>query len=792
MDTSNESSFPEADIVNQQNKKFEAIFGNEDFVFLLIEADEVFDHEVLAYIRELSKDLEANLPFLDQVTALTDVEYIEARDGNLYVEDLIGAEIPATRQELEDIKQKVLSKEVYVDRLVSTDTRATGISIEFQELPEYVYLPVQEGFSPLDELDWPADKVIMQDQIFTEEEAQERDDLVKVPDSRKLILPALRVILDRHQHPDYTVKAAGEPVVDFELDAVIGAESAKFVTLTLIIALMLLVAIFRSATGVVAPFLVIVSSIILTYGMVGWSGFPMSTEAVIIAPLLLVIAVSYSIHVIHHFRHAFRQTGNRRGAIEYAFEHATWPCFLTALTTAMGFVSFVVVEIIPIRRLGLICAAGAMMTYVLVITLIPILFSFGRDKPKVPGTPVLSEVEGSESAGYLPKRQSLMTKWADVVIKYGKVTGVVTPVLFVILIVFSSQIRVDPDWIIAIGERVPFVRDAKHVAANLGGIYSYEILIELPEPDMAKEPGVLQALEELDAMIHTYDTTNLTMSINTLIKDINMTMHNNERAYFTVPESRDLIAQYLLLYEMSGGEELDEWVDYDYQNLRISVQINRHTSILRDRFEAIEAFGQRHFPAGTGVTITGDIPIILKSGLALIEGQIRSIILALVAISAIMMIVLKSVRVGTLAMIPNILPVAVTTGLMGIFGVPLNEFTILVAPIIIGIAVDDTMHYFIHFKQEFQKWGDYRQANRETFRKVGPAIIFTSVILTLGFSTFGLAIINSMVHVALLLAACIFSALLADLCITPTLFVFLKPFGNVEREMEPYEEVETV
>lgn len=318
------------------------------------------------------------------------------------------------------------------------------------------------------------------------------------------------------------------------------------------------------------------------------------------------------------------------------------------------------------------------------------------------------------------------------------------------------------------------------------------MLIELPEPDMAKDPEVLQTLEEMERLVRAHDTTRLTMSLNTLIKDINMTMHNNDRAAFTIPDSRDLIAQYLLLYEMSGGEELDDWVDYDYQNLRLSVQISRSASILEEVFDELEAFGQDKFPAGTQVTVTGDVPIMLRSRLALINGQLRSILVVLLAISGIMMIVLQSVRVGLLAMIPNILPVAAITGVMGLFLFPINDFTVLVAPMIIGISVDDTIHYFVHFKQEFQHCGNYRQATRETFRKVGPALIFASIILTLGFGTFAFAIINSMMHIAILLATGTFTALLADLYITPALFVFLRPFGRLEQETDAYRSIEGV
>ena len=149
-DNSNESHFAEGDEINLRNERFEEIFGNEEFVFVLIEADEVFDHDALTYIRDVSRDLEDNLPFIDELTALTDVEYMEVLDDELKVDDLIGDTIPVSREELDAIRQKALAKEVYVDRIVTTDGKATGIAIDFQEIPEHVYLPFEKGFSP-----WP-------------------------------------------------------------------------------------------------------------------------------------------------------------------------------------------------------------------------------------------------------------------------------------------------------------------------------------------------------------------------------------------------------------------------------------------------------------------------------------------------------------------------------------------------------------------------------------------------------------------------------------------------------------
>jgi predicted RND superfamily exporter protein len=339
---------------------------------------------------------------------------------------------------------------------------------------------------------------------------------------------------------------------------------------------------------------------------------------------------------------------------------------------------------------------------------------------------------------------------------------------------------VDTDAVATIGGKVEFVRDFKHVGNTLGGIYAYEVMIGLPEADMAKEPAVLAALDQLEAMIAAYDTTNVISSVNMLLKDINMTMNGNDRAAFALPDSRELVAQYLLLYEMSGGEELNDWVDYEYQTLRLSVQASRYTSTMRERFTAIEQFGRERFPAGTQVSIAGYIPTMLKTSAAVVDGQMLSVLVAIIAITAVMVMALRSVKVGILSMIPNILPVAAITGVMGAFGFALNEFTMLLAPMMLGLAVDDTVHYFIHFREEFGTWKNYRQANRETFRKVGPALIFTSLILSLGFSSLGLSIVEALVRLALLLGVGIITALVADLCITPALFVALKPFGAAE------------
>jgi len=776
MDSSNESFLPEGDPIVEQNDRFKEIFGNEEFVFIYIEADDVFDYDVLTYIRELTGDLEENLPFAREVTSLTNVDYTEAHDDTMFVEELIGDEIPNDPTTLAEIKQKALSKETYIGSLLTEDSRKTGIAVSFEIIPDTVYLPVKPGFSALDQVKWPADDVLMQDDVYAQselsvaEQAQRHPELslIKMADPRKLIAPALQVILDRHPAGDFTVLTTGVPVMDFLADQIIASEGAKFGLVALIASVVLLAAIFRNATAVAGPFLVLLVTLLVTFGMMGWIGLPVSMAGMIILPLLLVISVSYSIHVINHFQRAFRQLHSRRAALRYAFEHSAWPCFVTAVTTAMGFASFLILPMKPLRDVGIACAVGVFVAYALVMTLIPIAFSFGKER---------NLSDSSRKTSKYVQHAPWLSRWADWVIKNALAVGVVFVLMTVVLAGFSFKFTVESDMLELMGERVQPVRDMRYIADRLGGMYSYEIQIDLPEEGMAKLPEVLKAVDAMAVETESWDSVALSMSMADIVKDLNMTMHNDDCAFYTVPDEADLIAQYLLLYEMSGGEGTEDWVDYAYQTLRLSVQVREVSTVVGDRLNAL-ILEQQGFPERTTITLTGDIPILMRVIGLLSYGQIKSVAVALVAITLMMMLILKSVKVGLISMIPNVFPVLAITGVMGMLGYPLDIMTILVAPMIIGIAVDDTVHYIVHFKQEFAACGSYHEANRATFGKVGKAIVFTSVILTIGFSIFGLSIVQSMLHIAVLSSVGILSALAADLFITPVLFVLLRPFEN--------------
>ncbi|MFH2132777.1 MAG: MMPL family transporter [bacterium] len=771
LDSSNESFLPKSDPLYATNERFKAQFGNEEFVFILIQAGDLISRSTLARIRALQADLETRLPFVDEVNTISSVEYMETVGDDLVIRDIIGEEIPENDGQLQAVKRKLAASSLIMHRLVTPDWQYAGIAITFQRMPDTVWVKADKGFTPMDQTRWPDNQVIMSDGIFDAPAGEERAGRVEILDSRKLIAPALRVILKDHQAEGFALRATGMPLGDFEVDQITSQEGSQLGLIAFGVALLFMLVLFRNPVGVIAPLSVMISTVVILFGMMGWLGIPVSMGSMFVAPLLMVLSVSYAIHYINHFNFYFQRKGDRRRALHYAYAQSTWPCFLTAVTTAIGFGSFLIVSMKPIRDVGVACGSGAMIAFILVMILVPVFYSFGGDVRK-------QQKNGARIRKPLPLGMVPLSEWV--------LTFKIPVILFSILVigfgaVFVSRIPVETDLLKLLGPDNRFVRDTRAITDVLGGYYSYEVMIELADPEAAKNPETLQALEQLSDAAQGWEAARSTMSLVDLVKEINFVMHDRLPGTDIIPDSREQIAQYLLLYELSGGRELDNWVDYGYRTLRLSVQLADSTNLDRhmDRMRIIAA---DLFPKDTRISFVGDVPILLRLVNLLIVGQLKTILAAFVVISLVMCVILRSIRAGLISMIPNVFPLVMIAGLMGLLQINLDIMTIMIAPMVIGIAVDDTVHFFIHFREELSGFRDYHRANQQTFIKIGHALVFTSLVLSLGFGILGFSHVTGIVNMGLLAAVGILAALIADLFITPVLLVYLKPFGRFGKD----------
>jgi predicted RND superfamily exporter protein len=259
---------------------------------------------------------------------------------------------------------------------------------------------------------------------------------------------------------------------------------------------------------------------------------------------------------------------------------------------------------------------------------------------------------------------------------------------------------------------------------------------------------------------------------------MNQVMHEDDPAYYRIPESRNLTAQLLLLYENAGGTESEYWVDYDYQYLRLSVHLKDiRVQEMTDDFNAVKKMAGELFP-NSSINIVGTVPQFIKMIGYITKGQIVSFGLALIVIAMLMMIVFGNVKTGLIAIIPNLTPALVIGGIMGFCDIPLDYSTVLIMPMILGLAVDDTIHFINHSKLEFLRTRNYRQSILRSIRSVGVALIYTTLVLSANFLTYMSSEVRFYFFMGILAVSGMLSALIADFFITPLLFKKFKIFGD--------------
>ncbi|MCG8335981.1 MAG: MMPL family transporter [Proteobacteria bacterium] len=733
LQSSWDSWFLDDDPIKRATDRFEEYFGNSDDAAILVEAPDVFAPHVLKMIRELGNDLEKEVPFVDKVTSLAEFEFSRGTESGMLVGNLVPDVIPTDPEEVETIRKLAFAKKNLVNKLFSDDSKQTWISIRLKTIPKD--FGKKEGIEPL-----------------------------------YVVGEGIHKVLSRKKYREFDLKETGMAVIAYDKTNFFTKEAARITMMALGAVVILLIFTLRSVRGVVVPIITMASSIMLSYGILGFLDIKIDTSAITIPLYLgLAISVGYSIHIINFFNRRFRETGKRKESVLYAVEHTGWPLFFTALTTIGCMLSFNLVDITTIRGVGNTSSAIIVVVYLFAMILTPILLSLGKDAPGRQRSSISKPVFTDVVFGGLGN-------WT---LRNGKKIIALSMILFIFLGVGTTKVYVDFDVFNGFGLKIPYVKRLWDITqSKIGSLYSYNVLIELPEDDMAKDPAVLRKFEELDARIKHLALTKNTTSILEIIKDMNRTLHNGDNSYYRIPEDRDLVTQLLFLYEMSGGSESKQWLDVEdgYRMLRLNVSIKRFvaTEVEKEMAE-IEAIAAELFPdASFGMVGTFVEGAVIQNYIA--KGQLSSFLIALMVIAVLMVIVFRSLKAGLIALIPNLTPVFVIGGIMGYLNIPLDMMTMTIVPMLMGIAVDDSIHFINHVKFEIGNSGNYDEGIQHTFKTVGKALFMTSFILIITFSTYMTSIAKFYVVLGILVILGLLSALLADYLITPVLIKWTRPF----------------
>lgn len=730
MDTSWDNWFLEDDPMKIADDEFKSIFGNNEYVAVLVEVDDVFTPEVLTTIRELGEELKAKVPFSDEVLSITDCEFTEGNEAGLTISDLVPDPVPQSREVLEAIRGKALARELFVNRIVSDDSRQTWILLRMKTYPEK----------------W-------------------RNEQHVGPDIAAGM--AASQVIGQDKYKSLNPKAAGLPVLAFDKTSFFKRETARNMGLSVLATVIVLAFAIRTVTGVVLPMLIAFATIIITFGAQGYLSVKIDPSMILVPVYLgLAVAIGYGIHLFGFFNRHFAETGKRKESVIFAVSECGWPVFFTALTTMGALLSFHFVRVQTIRWVGSTASALVAITFLLTLVLIPSVMSFGKDRE--------------------PKKQrpqhhttTLLTALSHRVLAHPTAIAVTFMGIFLLCAAGLHRFEVSFDIIKSFGLKIPYVAKIHHVAnSNVGSLYSYDLTVTFPEEGDAKEPANLKAFETLITEAEGYELTKRVTSLVPIIKDMNQSLHSGDDTYHTIPKNRLMVAQLLLLYENAGGAEAEKWVDYDYQRLRMQIEMGDYNSgKARAELERLKERAEALFPEST-VGLAGSIAKFTFMQNIVSKGQLISFAIALGVVTLLMMVVFGSVKIGLIAMIPNIAPALAIGGLMGWVGIPLDMMTITIMPMLLGLAVDDTIHFINHCRLEFQRTGNYEVSITRTFKTIGVAICMTSVIITANFSAYTTSVAKVYVHLGVLTGIGIMTALAADFFVTPALLLKTKAFGK--------------
>ena len=734
QDNSYESFFADDDPAYTELQEYYETFGNDDFVFLLVDSHGKKDASFFKRLDALVHRLDREVNFVDRVTWIGNAESVTSENGSdtVSIAPFFNG-FDGSEAEIGRWIERAAHDRAYVDRLVSADGTVFGIVINFINYPEGSRGNVNEF--------------------------------------RNQAPPAIYKILNDYK--DLDVRVVGSPVISYFNDRDIQEEGQVWVISGLIGMLIMLIITTRSIIGTVVPLLTVFLSIVLTMGLYQIFGFTLNMLAMMIPILILCVGIGDSVHMIAEFRSLYVNGMSKADALRKTLKLITLPMCLTTLTTALGFASFIFTDLLPLRELGLQAAIGAVIALVMTfIFALPVL-SFSRVKP----LKAFAAEESGEKERHFDVFDHVVNFFNGLVLKYPKAIILGTVVAVAIAAWGMTGLKIETAFIQDLPKDDPLRQDFDFVDSRMGGSMSMEILVETGKENGVKELNFINGLDRLQGFLESHPLVLQTSSFVDQLKQVNRAVHENDDEFYAVPKTRESVSELLLLYESGGGKEFDRLVSFAYDTAHVQVRtVSLSTADVRKLESDVYEFVRTNVP-WLKIKFTGASCLLTSVADYLSESELYSFIYAFVTILIVMTIVFRSVKLGLLAMIPNVIPVVLTLGLVSFAGARVNMVLVILAPIILGVCIDDTIHFITRYRYFFNECGDYATAFKRTSLSVGRVLIFTTMISGVCLSSFMNSKFAGPFTFAWSSVTAFVIALICDLAVTPAVIMTFKPFG---------------
>ena len=780
IDMSLESFFSQDDPVKVLYDNFRDIFGSDDSVYIVYRAKDgdIFSDESLSALQDIQNELlEAAyeegkklsiMERIQEVRTIINVSYLEVQGDTLLSRDFIGEELPKSAAEREELRKRALNHKDYPLFYLSKDSKYGGIWIRTDF---GMVLDSEESFS---DSDFATDEDMNKGGGSQTKPRYKTTTMLEYAD----FIRGISQIINQSKYTErLEFYPVGNPVMMAFFNDVLNVEMEILFMGALGLMIVVLLLIFRSFSGVVWPISIVILASIWVVGMMGWLDVVMSMMFTLLVMLVLVVGVAYSVHIMSGYMLFRRSNQDHRTALRMVFKRSALACLLTGVTTSVGMLALIFVPIRPIVWFGVFSAIGVLLAFIMTVALLPLLLDIWQPISKKQADKIAkSEI-----------KEPLVQKFLKLITPYALQYPWFWALLFLLVLVVSiygvSKVQVDSNLVSIIKDGLPIKEAHILVDKVMGGTQSLEIFIDAKEQDALKDPRMLNAMEKAQNQLadRYKELVVKTDSLVQVVKNSYQALNEDREEMYIIPQDRPTLEQTLFLFDSANPDDRRLLVSDDYSRGRITIRLYNYGSLRYVSFfneatkeiEEIFAPLKADYPA-LEVDFTGSLALVMKFADYIGWSQIKSFGLALGVISIMLFLVFGSLKAGLVAVIPNLLPIMVTFGVMGLLGISLDADTLIIAPIVIGIAVDDTIHFLTHYRAEYIEHGDITIAIKNSIREVGQAITFTSLILVIGFLILLISKHQGMANFGVLTAVAFFSALLADLLLLPSLCTLFK------------------
>jgi predicted RND superfamily exporter protein len=707
---------------------FEEKFGNDDSVIIAIKSKKsLLTPTDLKLVYDTTEKM-WQIPGIIRVDSLTNYDAITGTDEEIEVAPLVSEDLreSISENDIPTIRKKIIRKKLVNDYLISAN-----------------------------------EKMIIIRGIV-------KPSLKKRVDNKELILQAraLKESLEK-ERPDLSFYFAGTATFIHIFTEITERDVSVLMPLLISLFIVVLYIIYRNKSGVLIPLCCLVSSVLMMLGLSGYLEHSITTISSAAPSILLTVAIADAIHILTVYFFALSQGHSNEEAVRYSLIKNFYPTLLTTLTTSIGFLSFSNSLIKSIAELGVEVGFGVafawISTYFLIGPLLVLRPKFSKIKTVDP-----SDIKKEVNA--LDLSISKFTKsYVRALFKYRFIIAFVSFMVLVTSLIGATKLEVNLNPDAQFKDAHPYKVAMRSLEENMGSMSQVEFLIQAKGEDAAKDPAFLKNVEKFEDWLNALPFIRKTISVNDILRELNQSLQGGNQRYFVIPDTHEKVGQNLFFYSLGlpAGRELNDRISLKSDAIRLTAIWNIITS--KQANEEIYKMELKAKEFGLNAKVTGKMPLFHELTPYVVKSFVDSFTIALIAIFIILIIVLKSLRLGLLALVPNVFPLIIGAGVYSLSGEYLDIASVLIVSVCLGIAVDDSIHFLFEYQKYRKDNFSINRAFEIIFTNTAPSLFNTTLLIAIGFGSFIMADYIPNAKFGIMVSVVLSFALLADFVVLPAL-----------------------